>query len=152
MRSMMIIGMSIAVIAASGAAPTKAQDLVKDPVEIGFCVCEHQTLTALLDTLHQRQQSYDSSRQALATLDQELATRRSQMNVYDAGQIDAYKQLLQRRDHAAAVLSDDITPDYNAIVARYNAAFSNYNARCAGKSFDQTVYNRVEATLSCPKP
>jgi len=37
-------------------------------------------------------------------------------------------------------------------VARYNAARSDYDARCTGRSFDQAAYDRVQATLSCPKP
>jgi deoxyribodipyrimidine photolyase len=152
MRSMIVLGMSLTTVVVLGSTRAEAQDMVKDPAEITYCLCERQTLASLLDAVHQRQQRYDTSRQTLATLDQELTTRRSQMNVYDHAQVEAYKQLLERHDHEATVLANDVAPDYNTVVGRYNTAFTAYNARCAGKSFDQPIYKRVEATLSCPKP
>ena len=152
MRNLIVIGTLL--VAAGGAAvpPAAAQALINDPTTIGQCLCERQRLDALQQSMDQRRQSYESGQQSLASLDRELEARRSSMNVTDQTQVDAYKQLLQRRDSAAAALPNSLIPDYNSAVARYNAARSDYDAGCAGKSFDQTVYDRVEASLSCPKP
>ena len=152
MRNLILIGTLL--VAAGGAAvsPAAAQGLINDPTAIGQCLCERQRLDALHQTMDQRRQSYESGQQNLASLDRDLEARRSSMNVTDQTQVDAYKQLLQRHDSAAATLSNSLIPDYNAAVARYNAARSSYDAGCAGKSFDQTAYDRVEASLSCPKP
>ncbi len=153
MRNMIVPGMFVVAVAAVvAAAPAEAQDVIKDPAIIGSCLCERQALDSLFAAMDRRRRSYDSNRQAVAALDRELALRRRQINADDKTQIEAFTQLLKQRDAAAAALADATAPDYNAAVGRYNAESPLYNTRCSGKSFDQTIYNRVEAALSCPKP
>jgi len=139
-------------IAALGAGPARAQDVLADPTEIRACLCTQQAVTALADILHERQQAYESSQKRLAALNSELETRRAQINVYDDAQVQAYKQLLQQRDSAATAFAEEATPSYNAAVARYNEALGGYTVNCAGKSYDGTAYRSVQATLACPKP
>lgn len=152
MRNLVLIGTLLAAAGGIAVPPAAAQALINDPTAIAQCLCESQRLDTLQQTTDQRRQSYQTGQQSLASLDRELDSRRSSMNVEDPAQVDAYKQLLQQHDSAAAALPDHLIPDYNAAVARFNAARSDYDARCAGKSFDQTAYDRVQATLSCPKP
>lgn len=152
MRKGIIGSLSVVVLGIVGADPVLAQAVVKDPAAIGVCLCEQQRLKTLLDALTERQQNYETSQKALASLNGELETRRAQMNVYNDAEVEAYKQLLTRRDQAAAALAGEATQSYNAAVTRYNQSFVDYNAGCAGKSFDQAVVNTVQATLSCPKP
>ncbi|MGH7032483.1 MAG: hypothetical protein ACREFL_01980 [Stellaceae bacterium] len=152
MRNLVLIGTLLAAAWGTAAPPAAAQALINDPTAIAQCLCERQRLDALQQTIDQRRQSYQTGQQSLASLDHELEARRSSMNVEDPAQVDAYKQLLQQHDSAAAALPDHLIPDYNSAVARYNAARSDYDSRCAGKSFDQAAYDRVQASLSCPKP
>lgn len=150
MRSVFIRALSLTFLAA-GANPAAAQVVIKDPGTIGYCLCQQRDLTTLLDAVHERQQNYENGQKALAALDSELATRRAAVNVYNDADVQAYKKLLQRRDDAAAAFAAT-TEAYNASVNRYNQARGAYDGRCAAKSFDQTVYNTVQANLSCPKP
>jgi peptidoglycan hydrolase CwlO-like protein len=152
MRNLVLIGTLLAAAGSIAVPPAMAQALINDPTAIAQCLCERQRLDTLQQTIDQRRQSYQTGQQSLASLDHELESRRSSMNVEDPAQVDAYKQLLQQRDSAAAALPNHLIPDYNAAVARYNAARSDYDSRCAGESFDQAAYDRVQATLSCPKP
>ena len=152
MRGVVLRTLFLAGLTVAGIGPAGAQALIKDPEAIGACLCQQQNLAALLDALHARQQKYDTSQQALASLNAELETRRARMDVYNDADVQAYKQLLQRRDDAAAAFAGEVTQAYNDAVNRYNEALAGYNGSCAGKSFDQTVYSAVEAKLSCPKP
>ncbi len=150
MRGRVIGVVAASMLALAGSVPSFAQELVKDPGTIGFCLCEREITNGLLDSLHQRQQSYEASQKALAALDSDLAASRARINVMSSADIDAYKQLLQRRD-AAAAEATTAAQAYDAALTRYNQAYSDYTGSCGGKSFDQTVYNTVQATLSCPK-
>jgi hypothetical protein len=152
MRGVVIRALSLTSLAVAGIGPAGAQAVIKDPAAVGACLCQQQSLAALLDALHERQQNYETNQKALASLDSELEARRSKMDVYNDADVQAYKQLLQRRDDAAAAFSGDTTQSYNAAVDRYNQALAGYNGSCAGKSYDPTVYSTVQATLSCPKP
>jgi hypothetical protein len=153
MRGVVIMALSLAVpIGAAGGSSAEAQAVVKDPAAIGFCLCQQQRLDTDLAALRERQQTYDSSREALEAMNRDLAARRGKVNVYDNAEVDAYRQSLEKRDSAAAAYSNDATPSYNAAIARYNQSLSDYNGACAGKSFDQTAYNTARTTLSCPKP
>lgn len=153
MRGVVIMALSLAVLGGTaGGSPAEAQAVVKDPATIGFCLCQQQRLDSDLATLRERQQTFDSSRDALEAMNRDLATRRDKMNVYDNAEVDAYRQLLEKRDSAAAAYANDATPRYNAAITRYNQSLGDYNGSCAGKSFDQSAYNTARATLSCPKP
>lgn len=151
MRSVVIRALSLALLMAAGTNPAAAQALIRDPGTIGYCLCQQQSLAKLLDTVRGYQQDYDNSQKTLAALNSELTARRPTVDVYSDAAVQAYKELLQRRDDAAAAFSNT-TDTYNASVNRYNQAREEYNGRCAGVSFDQTVYNTVQASLSCPKP
>jgi hypothetical protein len=152
MRGVVIRALSLAGMAVAWVGPAGAQEVIKDPGAVGACLCQQQNMTALLDALHERQQNYETSQKALASLDSELEARRARMDVYNDAEIQAYKQLLQRHDDAAAAFAGEVTQSYNAAIERYNEALAGYNGNCAGKSFDQTVYNTVKPALSCPKP
>ena len=151
-RSVVILALFLAAPALAAAAPARAQAVVKDPGVIGFCLCAQQRLDAEGAAMRTRQQSYDTSRDALAAMDRDLADRRSKMDVYDNAAVEAYRQLLDKRDAAAASFANDVTPAYNASIARYNQSLGDYSGRCAGKSFDQTAYDTARTALSCPKP
>jgi hypothetical protein len=141
----------LVLLIAAGANPAAAQALIKDPGTIGYCLCQQQSLATLLDSVRAHQQEYDNGQKGLASLNSELAARRPAVDVYNDADVQAYKALLQRRDDAAAAF-DNTTDTYNAAVSRYNQARGDYNGRCGGVSFDQTMYNTVQANLSCPKP
>lgn len=152
MRGMKVGAVSLMFFAAGWATPIKAQDLVKDQGTIRSCLCAQQSVTALLDTLHERQQTYETSRKALASLDSDLEAQRGKIDVYNSAEVATYKQLLQKRDGAAAAFNGEVTASYNAAISRYDQALTGYNANCAGKSYDGAAYNAAQTGLSCPKP
>ncbi len=152
MRGVVIRTLSLAGLAVAAIGPAGAQAPISDPGAIEACLCRQQSLATLLDALRARQQNYDDSQKALAALNAELETRRAGMDVYNDAAVQAYKQVLQRRDAAASAFAGEVTQSYNDAVNRYNDALAGYNGSCAGKSFDSTVYSAVQAKLSCPKP
>ena len=152
MRGVVIRALCVTGLALTGIGPATAQEVIKDADAVRACLCEEQTLAALLDTLHERQQNYDNSQKALADLNSQLDTQRAKMDVYNDADVQAYKALLQRRDDAATVFTNDATPSYNAAIERYNQALAGYQGNCAGKSYDPAVYNAVKPTLACAKP
>ena len=148
----MLISSALAGAVMAGFAASVSAQVVTDPTLIRSCLCEQDSVTALRDTVQERQQNYDQSQKALASLVNQAATRRAQINVYNDGEVQAYKQLLAQRDAAQTAFAGATTDSYEAAVERYNAAVANYNSRCAGRSYDQTVVTQVRLTQSCPKP
>jgi len=150
MRTLIPAALAAAVLA-SLTPPVSAQ-VINDPTLIRSCLCEQDMVAGLRDAVQERQQNYDQSQKALASLTNQAATRRAQINVYDEGEIQAYKQLLAQRDAAQTAFAGDVTGSYDVAVKRYNDAVANYNARCAGRSYDQNVVTQVRLSQSCPKP
>jgi hypothetical protein len=147
-----LVVVALAAFAGTAAAQDTGGALISDPTVIRSCMCEQEAVTALLDTLHARQQTYDQSQKALQSLNNQVATRRTAINVYDDSEIEGYKQLLQQRDAAQASFSGPVTDSYNAAVNTYNQAVAGYNGSCAGRSYDESVVNQVRLTQSCPRP
>jgi len=152
MRSAALGAVSFALLGAVCAEPIAAQTVIKDPATVRACLCAQQQVAALFGTVQQTRQDYENSQKTLADLNQQLETRRAQMDVYNDADVESYKQLLAQSDRAAVALADQATPSYNDALTRYNAALSDYTARCGGKSYDQAVYNSVETGLICAKP
>src|SRR5216683_3339681 len=86
-----------------------------------------------------------------ATAHEQVRTTRPLVNVANPADVDAFKRLLERRDHAADALASDATKSYSEAVARYNEAVAAYNGNCAGKAYDPDQLAELRRTLSCPK-
>jgi TolA-binding protein len=132
-----------------GAAPATAQ-MVTDPTIMRSCLCEQQAVTDLQDAVSSRRVALDSARSNASSLNNQVTTRRAQINVYNANEIEAFKQLLEQRDAAQAAAAG-AAQSYDNVATSYNQAADAYNARCAGRSYDETVLRQVRATLSCPR-
>lgn len=141
-----------ALLAGAAAVPAMAQQVLHSPDEIRSCLCEEQSVTALADEVLRQNRIYEERRKALETLDNEVKTRRAAVNVQDHSQVDAFKQLLDRRDEAADTFAGPVTKNYADTVARYNQAVGAFNASCAGKAYDPDVLAQVRSNLICPKP
>ena len=139
-------------LAGGPAAPAMAQQVLHSPDEIKSCLCEEQSVTALADEVLRQNRTYEERRKALETLDNEVKTRRAAVNVQDQTAVDAFKQLLDRRDEAADSFAGPVTKNYADTVARYNQAVAGFNASCAGKAYDPEVLAQVRSNLICPKP
>lgn len=131
--------------------PAAAQSVLTSPSDIAACLCRDQSVNALKADLARQQAAYDGAQSEFQRLNTELETRRSQVNVNDAGSIDAYRQLLKQRDAAGAHLTKEASPAYSAAVDRYNQAVQGYMSQCGGKSYDATALAAARQTLSCPQ-
>lgn len=146
-----VVGGAVALglLVCAGIAPAVAQ-VVSDPNAIRSCLCEEQFVMAQQDNVASRRAALDSSQKNQASLANQVATRRAQINVYDNAELDAFKQLLQQRDNAIAATAA-ATQSYNEAADRYNQSVAAYNGTCAGRSYDQNVLHQVQATLACPR-
>ena len=150
MRQMVWGAMALGMLACAGIAPARAQ-AVSDPTVIRNCLCQEQFVLELQDGVSSRRQSLESSQKAQTTLSNQVETRRAQINVYDNAELDAFKQLLLKRD-AAIDATAASTQSYDDVANRYNDAVAGYNGSCAGRSYDDTVLRSVRTTLACPRP
>ncbi|HEY3917013.1 MAG TPA: hypothetical protein VGL83_04435 [Stellaceae bacterium] len=150
MRTFACGTLALGFLSCVGIAPAIAQ-VVSDPSAIRSCLCEQQFVSVLEDNVTNRRQALESSQRSQAALTNQVATRRAQINVYDNAEIDAFKALLQQRDAAQATTAT-ASQSYDDAATRYNQAIDGYNARCAGRSYDETVLHQVQATLACPRP
>jgi hypothetical protein len=153
--------MRISVLAGAAAAAllvpallttAQAQVVLHSPAEIGSCLCLQQSVAALDAQVAQRRQAHEQSRQELEALEAEVRAQRSQIDVNNFDQIQAFKHLLDQRDKAASNFAGDATASYADAVGRYNEAVNRFNATCAGKAYDEAVLAQVRTGLSCPAP
>lgn len=136
---------------AAFATPTQAQ-IVRSPEEIRTCLCKEQSVATLNQNVQTEARAYEEKRRAFETLDKQVQSSRAQVNVNNPADVDAFKRLLDQRDAAADNLAGSATKTYADAVQRYNQAVADYNASCAGKSFDADAMAEQKRTLSCPRP
>jgi hypothetical protein len=150
MRNVVCGAVALGLLSCGAIAPAAAQ-VVNDPNTIRSCLCEQQLVLGLQEGVSSRRQALESSQRSQASLANQVDTRRAQINVYDHGELDAFKQLLQQRD-AAIGATADATRTYDDAAEGYNQAVAAYNANCAGRSYDDAVLRQVQAApLACPR-
>ena len=142
----------VGALALSSVADTAAAQAVRGGDEARACLCQEQLVSSLNADVQAQSRAYEEKRQAFEALDKQVQTARPQVNVKNQAEIDAFKQLLERRDAAADALNGQATSSYAEAVRRYNAAVTDYNNNCAGKPFDQDQLGQERHNLVCPKP
>lgn len=153
MRIMVMAGMAAAAIVASAVTTSaQAQMVLTQPADIRACLCLQQSVTVLNGDVARQRQAHEQQRQQLDALDAEVNAQRSRIDVNNFDQVQAFKQLIERRDKAAADFAGPVTARYADAVARYNAAVNQFNGTCAGKAYDQAALGQAQAGLSCPVP
>jgi hypothetical protein len=149
MRIIVCGALALGLLSGFGNLSASAQ-VISDPNTIRSCLCEQQFVLDLQDGVASKRLALESSQRSQASLANQVDTRRAAINVYDSGELDAFKQLLQQRDAAVAATAN-ATQTYDDAAERYNAAVAAYNASCAGHSYDETVLRQAKATLACPR-
>jgi hypothetical protein len=141
-----------AALALPGLIGVAEAQTVRDPDEVRACLCKEQSVASLNGEVQAQSRAYEEKRQTFEALDKQAQASRSQVNVKNQGEIDAFKQLLERRDAAADALAGPANQSYADVVQRYNEAVSDYNGSCAGKAFDPKQLDEMKRTLSCARP
>lgn len=142
------IGLSIAV---TFPWPAAAQNVLISPADVAACLCRDQAVKDQKAELTRQQAAYDSAQSEFQQLNTEVETQRPQVNVNDSGSINAFRQLLDRRDAARVRFTDQASPAYSAAVDRYNQSVQSYMNQCGGKSYDSRALEAAQQSLSCPK-
>ena len=143
--------LSLALTALAGpAARAQAPAVISSPQEVAACLCLEQSVSSLATEVLARNRIYEEKRQALEQLEQQISEMRQKMNVNDVAQVDAFRQLLDRRNAAQAEFADQVTPEYAALVERYNRRVSDFNTQCGSRAYDPAALASVRANLSCP--
>lgn len=139
-------------LAASAPSPTaaQAQTVLTSPQEITECLCLEFSVNTMANDVSARQRMYDDAKRTYEQLDAEVNQRRQTMNPNDPAQVEALRQLLDRRDEARARFAGEATPEYAAQVEEYNRRVAAFNQRCGGKSYDGNVLAQVRQSLVCP--
>ncbi len=145
------IGVTLWLVLCGISAAAAAQDVVRAPEQIRNCLCQERSVGALNTEVQAQNRAYEEKRQAFQALDKQVQTTRPSVNVAKQGDVEAFKRLLEQRDHAADDLASNATKSYSDAVARYNQAVAAYNGSCAGKSYDPDQLAELRRTLSCPK-
>jgi hypothetical protein len=108
-------------------------------------------VSTLAQDVMARNRDYEQKRKTLEDLDAEVAAKRSRVDVNNAEDVAAFRDLLARRDAAADEFATKTSPDYSAMVDRYNGRVSAFNGQCSGKTYDPAALASVRAALACPK-
>jgi len=139
--------MTLALICAT---PPLRAEVLSSPESIRRCLCAEQGVAALSAQVQAGYAAYEEGRKRADMLNDIVQTKRPQVNVNNAAEVDAFRHLLEQRDEASAQFADKTSPDYAAQVERYNAKVAEFNSSCANKSYDSVVLAQVKAGLSCP--
>lgn len=155
MRQSVLRGALTGVFLAAGLAGltgrSSAQEITYSASEIRACLCAQQAVTSLSSQVKAEHRAYQAKRDEVDLLNKEAEEARGRVNVNNQDDVEAFRQLLDKRDTAALELSNRLQPRYAAIVARYNEAVAENNSYCTGKLFDREQIASVRSTLSCPQ-
>jgi hypothetical protein len=143
--------MAVVAFLASTLAGAAAQQVERSPQAIQKCLCMEQMVATLNTQVQAQSRSYEDKRQVFQALDNQVRTSRSEVNVNNQADVDAFRRLLERRDEAADTLAGATTNSYAEAVARYNESVAAYNDQCSGKAYDADQLAQIRGTLNCPK-
>jgi phage-related tail protein len=141
-----------AALALTGTVGTVGAQTERRVDEVRACLCKEQSVSLLNADVQAQSRAYEEKRREFEALDKQVQTGRPQVNVNKQTDVDAFKQLLERRDAAADTLAGPATRSYADTVQRYNEAVTDYNGTCAGKAFDPDQLAAEKRNLACPKP
>jgi len=97
------------------------------------CLCLNQAVAATHADMDAKAAALAAARAELDQLDQQLAAARAQLNINDQDAVARFRQLLERRDAAAARAGGAALTESQAATAAYNDAVAAYNNQCAGR-------------------
>lgn len=146
----LVIGAGLALLG-TAPAPGQAQEVIQSQGEIAVCLCQEQSVGDLKGQMEAEKRSYDAAKTDSDQLQAQVEAERPKVNRDDIASINAFKQLLDRRDAAERRYAQEETARYAEVVRRYNAAVESYNGSCGGKSYDAVQLAQVKQTLVCPK-
>ena len=140
------------IAAFAAASPAVAQMPPSEAADIASCLCLRQAVDTLGGEWNARQQAYDTVRDDLARLDDQLQRARAGMDVNNPQNVAQFRQLLEQRDAAFRRSTEMATGDLAGAIERYNVRVNEYNARCANRPRYPGMLAQVQATLRCPPP
>jgi hypothetical protein len=126
--------------------------LLVDPGDVRQCLCLERSVSALNQEVGAKGRAYEDSQRELQQLDAEISRRRQSMNTENAADVEAFRQLFDRRQALYGRVHGELIGDYQATVARYNQSVAGFNQNCSGKSYHPPTVAAVQPTLSCPAP
>ncbi len=147
---LLVIGAGLALLGAAP-APGRAQEVIQSQGEIAACLCQEQSVGDLKGQMEAQKHSFDGAKTDYDQLQAQVEAERPKVNRDDIASINAFKQLLDRRDAAERRYEEEATARYADAVRRYNAAVESYNGSCGGKSYDAVQLAQVKQNLVCPK-
>jgi hypothetical protein len=118
------------------------------PAEVNACLCLQRLYSGLAADMNAKNQAYQAANREVEGLTAELDRERASTNVNNPDAVARVKALLERRDAATKTLPVAQSAAADA-VSRYNAAVSEYNARCIRPGIPVLVPG-TEASLVCP--
>jgi len=128
-----------------------AQQLLVSPTAVAACLCQEQSVAALSNEVANAHRGYEERRREIEDLNLRIEQGRGRVNVNNPAEVDAFKQLLDRRDQAQARFSDEVAPNYAALVARYNQAVNGFNGNCSGRAYESAALAQARSNLVCPR-
>jgi hypothetical protein len=134
------------------APPPSTPGLLVEPGDVRQCLCLERGVGALNQEVGARGRIYEDGARELQQLDADIERRRQSMNTENAAEVDAFRQMFDRRQALYARVNNELIGDYQATVERYNRSVASFNQTCSGKSYYPPTVAAVQPTLSCPAP
>ena len=126
--------------------------LLVEPEGVRQCLCLERSVAALNQEVGARGRIYEDGARELQQLDAEIERRRQSMNTESAPEVDALRQMFDRRQALNGRVNGELIGNYQAAVERYNRSVASFNQTCSGKSYYPPTVAAVQPTLSCPAP
>jgi hypothetical protein len=126
--------------------------LLVDPNDVRQCLCLERAIGTLNQEVGARGRIYEDSTRELQQLDAEIDRRRQSMNTENPADVDAFRQMFDRRQALYGRVHGELIGDYQGVVERYNRSVADFNRSCSGKSYHPPTVATVQPTLSCPAP
>ncbi|HTH97570.1 MAG TPA: hypothetical protein VL574_09150 [Stellaceae bacterium] len=133
-------------------APASGSDAttITDPQQVAACLCAESAMRNARAEMLMQHQKYDDAINRLHQLNDQVTSRRDQVDPSQPDQVQAYRNLVAESERANALVYNHATPDYDAAVHRYNDSVATYNSTCAGRGITPELRAQVQANLYCP--
>lgn len=160
---LLMAGVTVAVLLASSAqAQQKAsedaevikvyEDGTLTPADIRACLRQDQRLADLEKRLVTYQASMTSYRERISALEADLDNRRKQIDGTDPAAVKEYNTRVERHRKMIDTFNEEMLPTLDQRRDQLNKLVTDYNGRCADKSYFEDDWQAALTELGVPDP
>lgn len=146
---LILASLSLGAGGVTGGGAAWAQTMLRDQQAVAVCLCLEQSLATRLQRIEAAKQRFEQTRAEIAAEAAALETLRQGVDVSDETAIERFRDRLEKHLARQHTLDTEIHGAWDEEIRGYEDRRSQFAERCAGRTYETGMVNRLKGTLDC---